>query len=163
MVTLVTLLGFSFAFWVIMNKGNLPEGLSYNWLCSWINISLLHRRQLIIFNLHYFSFQGRGLQHPPSLDWVCGSGYWDGLQLSLPWSDRLHHWHHGADLQGSERQVRERFIQGRGFDFDSFVVSVAFKLDVSNGGNCTKNRPKLHAQNFKVYSTQEVNFDSLHS
>lgn len=54
------------------------------------------------------SFQGRRLQHPPSLDWVCGSGYWDGLQLPLPRSDRLHHRHHGADLQGSERQVRRR-------------------------------------------------------
>lgn len=54
----------------------------------------------------YFSFQGRRLQHPPSLDWVCGSGYRDGLQLPLPRSDRLHHRHHGADLQGSKRQVR---------------------------------------------------------
>lgn len=62
--------------------------------------------QKVTSTLHHLSFQGRGLQHPPSLDRVCGSGYWDGLQLPLPRSDRLHHWHHGSDLQRPERQVR---------------------------------------------------------
>lgn len=67
----------------------------------------------LVLNQRHFSFQGGRLQHAPSPDRVCGSGYWDGLQLPLPRSDRLYHWHHGADLQGLERQVRYTFIKLR--------------------------------------------------
>lgn len=71
-------------------------------LCFFFLFSRFH------VELASLSFQGRRLQHPPPPDRVCGPGYRDGLQLPLPRSDRLHHRHHGADLQGSEGQVRQR-------------------------------------------------------
>lgn len=83
-------------------------------MTHFFSFSLLWKSSMfnaLILNLNHISFQSRGLQHPPSLDWVCGSGYWDGLQLPLPRSDWLHHWHHGPDLQGPERQVRSRSKQ----------------------------------------------------
>lgn len=95
------------------------------------------------FNLHYFSFQGWGLKHPSSLDRVRRSGYWDGLQLPLPRSHRFHHWHHGADLQGTQRQVRLWFSETWTVSFwlwQLLVMFVMLKFFWGSGGTkkCTQ-------------------------